>query len=142
MKNIKTYLLLLFVSFASASYAVFYPANSFFGANEEYAENHDQIEYSIGTQVRNINMIISTVNSGWGDICTKNQSENVDQATCQDCCTASWENEGYTDAGEVLYNKCMEMCGGGPSLPLGSTLWLLPFVFAYAGVKKYRKAQN
>ena len=142
MKNIKTYLLLLFVSFASASYAVFYPTSSFFGANEEYAENHDQIEYSIGTQVRNINMIISTVNSAWGDACTNNGSGNVDQATCQDCCAASWENEGYTDAGEVLYNSCMKMCGGGPSLPLGSTLWLLPFVFAYAGIKKYRKAQN
>ncbi len=140
MKNIKTYLLLLFVSLASASYAVFYPTSSFFGANEEYAENHDQIEYSIGTKVRNINMIISTVNSKWGDIC--NEGGNAEQGKCQDCCDASWAATDYRDEDEVLYDTCMKMCGGGPSLPLGSTLWLLPFVFAYAGIKKYRKAQN
>jgi hypothetical protein len=48
----------------------------------------------------------------------------------------------FADEFEKKYDNCFSICGGGPSLPLGSTLWLLPFVFAYAGIKKYRKAQN
>jgi hypothetical protein len=142
MKNIKTYLLLLFVSFASASYAVFYPANSFFGANEMYEENHDQIEYSIGTQIRNINMIISGDFDEWGNHCLAVSSG--EPGRCQECCDEQWAAVDYniSDEFEKKYDNCFSICGGGPSLPLGSTLWLLPFVFAYAGIKKYRKAQN
>lgn len=136
MKNIKTYLILLLTSSTSVSYGVTLPSHPFFGANELYEEGHDYVEYSVGTKVRNINMIISTVNTKWGDIC--NEGGNAEQGKCQDCCTASWENEGYTDAGEVLYDTCIKMCGGGPSLPLGSALWLLPFVLVYAAFKRFR----
>lgn len=136
MKNIKTYLILLLTSSTSVSYGVTLPSHPFFGANELYEEGHDYVEYSVGTKVRNINMIISTVNTKWGDIC--NEGGNAEQGKCQDCCDASWAATDYADADEVLYDTCIKMCGGGPSLPLGSVLWLLPFVLVYAAFKRFR----
>ena len=136
MKNIKTYLILLLTSSTSVSYGVTLPSHPFFGANELYEEGHDYVEYSVGTKVSNINMIISTVNTKWGDIC--NEGGNVEQGKCQDCCDASWAATNYADADEVLYDTCIKMCGGGPSLPLGSALWLLPFVLVYAAFKRFR----
>lgn len=139
MKNIKTYLILLLTSSTSVSYGVTLPSHPFFGANELYEEGHDYVEYSVGTKVSNINMIISTVNTKWGDIC--NEGGNAEQGKCQDCCTASWAATDYADEDEVLYDTCIKMCGGGPSLPLGSVLWFLPFALAYAGIKS-RKSER
>ena len=138
MKNIKTYLILLLTSSTSVSYGVTLPSHSFFGANELYEEGHDYVEYSVGTQILNINILISEINSAWGDACLANSLG--EEGKCQDCCDETWKLAGYKEEDEVSYDTCMKMCGG-TSLPLGSTLWLLPFVFAYAGVKKYRKAQ-
>ena len=140
MKTLKLYIVFLLVSLSSVAFAVTLPTYSFFGANELYEENEDVVEISEGTKIGGINLRLSGDNEAWGTQCYK--GGHAEQGECQDCCDASWAAEGYTDAGEELYNTCIKMCGGGPSLPLGSALWLLPFAFAYAGYKKYKKSKQ
>ncbi len=135
MKKLRLYIVFLLVSLTSVAFAIKLPTYSFFGANELYAENEDVVEISDGTRIGGINMRLQTNNEEWGSSCSKGGL--AEQGECQDCCGASWAAEGYTDAGEVLYDTCMKMCGGGPSLPLGSALWLLPFAFAYGFYKRY-----
>lgn len=120
MKPIIFLTLLVLLSIATSAFAVNLPTYSFFGANELYAENEDIVEISEGTTIAGINMRLQTENEGWGNTCTK--AGLAEQAECQDCCDASWAATGYKDESEVLYDTCMKMCGGGPSLPLGSTL--------------------
>lgn len=134
MKTLRLNILFLLLAVASVAFAVNLPTYSFFGANELYAENEDIVEISVGTKIGGINMLLEANNESWGNSCTSVYQE---QGECQDCCGASWAADGYSDAGEVLYYSCMKMCGGGPSLPLGSALWLLPFAFAYGIYKRY-----
>lgn len=136
MKNIKTYLILLLTSCTSVSYGVTLPSHSFFGANELYAQNEDVVEISEGTRIGGINMLLENNNEAWGTSCSKGGT--AEQGECQDCCDASWAATNYADADEVLYDTCIKMCGGGPSLPLGSALWLIPFVLVYAAFKRFR----
>ncbi len=135
MKTLRLYIVFLLVSFTSVAFAVTLPSQSFFGANELYEENEDVVEISVGTRIGGINLRLSSENEAWGTQCYK--GGHAEQGECQDCCDASWAAEGYTDAGEELYDTCIKMCGGGPSLPLGSALWLLPFAFAYGFYKRY-----
>ena len=135
MKNIKTSLILLLTSSTSVSYGVTLPSHPFFGANELYEEGHDYVEYSVGTQIRNVNILISEINSAWGDACLDKSLGEEDK--CQDCCDETWNFAGYKDEDEISYNTCMKICGG-TSLPLGSTLWLIPFVLVYAVFKRFR----
>ena len=140
MKAIKLFILLVLLSFGATALAVTLPTYSFFGANELYEEGRDEIEYEVGTKVKGINYLLESNNEAWGNTCWDRSLG--EQAKCQDCCDESWAAEGYSDAGEVLYDSCMKICGGGPSLPLGSVLCLLPFAFAYAGYKKYKKSKQ
>ena len=140
MKHIIFLTLLVLLSIATTAFAVNLPTYSFFGANELYAENEDIVEISEGTTIAGINMRLQTDNEGWGNTCSK--AGLAEQAECQDCCDASWAADNYSDAGEVLYDTCMKMCGGGPSLPLGSTLWLLPFILGYGIYKKVRTSKS
>ncbi len=135
MKTLRLNILFLLLAVASVAFAVNLPTYSFFGANELYAENEDMVEISEGTTIAGINMRLQTDNEAWGSSCSKGGL--AEQAECQDCCDASWAADQYRDASEVLYDTCMKMCGGGPSLPLGSALWLLPFAFAYGLYKRY-----
>ena len=135
MKALRLYIVFLLVSFTSVAFAVTLPTYSFFGANELYEEGRDEIEYEVGTKVKGINYLLESNNEAWGNTCWDRSLG--EQAKCQDCCDESWAAEGYSDAGEVLYDSCMKICGGGPSLPLGSALWLLPFAFAYGLYKRY-----
>ena len=140
MKALRLYIVFLLVSFTSVAFAVTLPTYSFFGANELYEEGRDEIEYEVGTKVKGINYLLESNNEAWGNTCWDRSLG--EQAKCQDCCDESWAADGYSDAGEVLYDSCMKICGGGPSLPLGSVLCLLPFAFAYAGYKKYKKSKQ
>ena len=135
MKALRLYIVFLLVSFTSVAFAVTLPTYSFFGANELYEEGRDEIEYEVGTKVKGINYLLESNNEAWGNTCWDRSLG--EQAKCQDCCDESWAADGYSDAGEVLYDSCMKICGGGPSLPLGSALWLLPFAFAYGLYKRY-----
>ena len=135
MKTIKLFILLVLLSFGATALAVTLPTYSFFGANELYEEGRDEIEYEVGTKVKGINYLLESNNEAWGNTCWDRSFG--EQAKCQDCCDESWAADGYSDAGEVLYDSCMKICGGGPSLPLGSALWLLPFAFAYGLYKRY-----
>lgn len=135
MKTIKLFILLVLLSVSASALAVTLPPYSFFGANELYEEGQDEIEYEVGTRVKGINYVLTTNNEAWGNTCWDRSLG--EQAKCQDCCDESWAAEGYSDAGEVLYDSCIKICGGGPSLPLGSTLWLLPFILGYGMYKRY-----
>ena len=135
MKIIKLFIILVLLSFGATALAVTLPTYSFFGANELYEEGRDEIEYEVGTKVKGINYLLESNNEAWGNTCWDRSLG--EQAKCQDCCDESWAADGYSDAGEVLYDSCMKICGGGPSLPLGSALWLLPFAFAYGLYKRY-----
>ena len=135
MKALRLYIVFLLVSLTSVALAVTLPTYSFFGANELYEEGRDEIEYEVGTKVKGINYLLESNNEAWGNTCWDRSLG--EQAKCQDCCDESWAADGYSDAGEVLYDSCMKICGGGPSLPLGSTLWLLPFILGYGIYKRY-----
>ncbi len=135
MKTIKLFILLVLLSVSASALAVTLPTYSFFGANELYEEGMDEIEYEVGTRVKGINYLLESNNEAWGNTCWDRSLG--EQAKCQDCCDESWAADGYSDAGEVLYDSCIKICGGGPSLPLGSTLWLLPFILGYGMYKRY-----
>lgn len=136
MKNIKTYLTLLLSSAASMLYAVTLPQAPFGGGYDLYDENHDYVQYSVGTEIRNINVIISTVNDSWGESCL--ETSFGDKSKCADCCGITWESQEGKEEDEIKYDRCLEICKEGTSLPLGSTLWLLPFVLVYAAFKRFR----
>ena len=140
MKALRLYIVFLLVSLTSVAFAVTLPTYSFFGANELYEEGRDEIEYEVGTKVKGINYLLESNNEAWGNTCWDRSLG--EQAKCQDCCDESWAADGYSDAGEVLYDSCMKICGGGPSLPLGSVLCLLPFALGYAGYKKYKHSKQ
>ena len=135
MKALRLYIVFLLVSLTSVAFAVTLPTYSFFGANELYEEGRDEIEYEVGTKVKGINYLLESNNEAWGNTCWDRSLG--EQAKCQDCCDESLAADGYSDAGEVLYDSCIKICGGGPSLPLGSTLWLLPFILGYGIYKRY-----
>jgi hypothetical protein len=42
----------------------------------------------------------------------------------------------------IYFKYCILACGGESLAPVGSTLWLLPFILVYAGIKRYKNAQN
>ncbi len=137
MKLLNLYIIILLASVTSVAYAIKLPSYAFFGANELYVENEDFIEYSAGTQIGNINMLLENVNDDWGVECLK-EGEN---GACLDCCQATLDNipEDEQNADTyILYNTCRQTCGDNESLaPLGSVLWLLPFAFAYGFYKRY-----
>ena len=133
--KLRLYILVLLLSLVTAVFAVTLPSLPFSFANELYEEGMDEIEYEVGTKVKGINYLLEENNESWGNSCSKGGL--AEQAECQDCCDASWAATGYSDEGEVLYDTCIKMCGGGPSLPLGSTLWLLPFILGYGIFKRY-----
>lgn len=137
MKIIKLFILLVLLNTVGVAFAVNLPSYSFFGANELYDEGQDEIEYEVGTKVKGINYVLTTNNEAWGNTCW-NESFG-ESGKCQDCCDRSWADTDYADEDEVLYYACLDICKGGPSLPLGSALWLLPFAIAYGYIKKVRR---
>ena len=139
MKTLRLYIVFLLVSVTSVTFAVTLPAYSFFGANELYAENQDNVEISAGTKISNINMLLASVNEQWGEQCV--EKSLGEQGACQDCCKDFLYDSGniYDISNLPSYGACIKVCGGGASLPLGSALCLLPFALAYGIVKRYRK---
>ncbi len=137
--KLRLYISFLFLCLVTVVFAVTLPSSPFSFANELYDDSHDDISMQLGVRITNVNLQLQTNNNPWGQECTA----KGEQGACQDCCKLQLLNEGVSQDNLIYYKYCMEACGGGESLtPLGSALWLLPFVFAYAGIKRYRKAQN
>ena len=137
--KLRLYISFLFLCLVTVVFAVTLPSSPFSFANELYDDSHDDISMQLGVRITNVNLQLQTNNNPWGPECTA----KGEQGACQDCCKLQLLNEGVSQDNLIYYKYCMEACGGGESLtPLGSALWLLPFVFAYAGIKRYRKAQN
>lgn len=143
MKSKKICLLINFISLTFALYAVTLPSHSFYDFNELYEDNHDVVTTSAGTVFGRINITLANNNRAWGDECLSSSAN--DKVKCQECCGLKLEAaealNGRQESTDALYDTCIFDICATSSLPLGSTLWLLPFVFAYAGIKKYRKAQ-
>ena len=138
MKILRIYILLTLILTSSFAYSITLPSQPFYGTNELYEDNFDQIEYESGTKIRGINLFLGAAMEEWGNACL-DQSLG-EQGKCYQCCDIKWLEQNYEDQYEEKYYTCISVCDGGPSLPLGSPLLLLPFVFAYVGIKKYRKA--
>ena len=137
--KLRLYISFLFLCLVSVVFAVTLPSSPFSFANELYDDSHDDISMQLGVRITNVNIQLQTNNNLWGPDCTA----KGEQGACQDCCKNKLLDEGYSQDNMIYFKYCMEACGGGESLtPLGSALWLLPFVFAYAGIKRYRKAQG
>lgn len=137
--KLRLYISFLFLCLVTVVFAVTLPSTPFSFANELYDDSHDDISMQLGVRITNVNIQLQTNNNPWGSECTAKGEEGA----CQDCCKNKLLDEGYSQDNMIYFKYCMEACGGGESLtPLGSTLWFLPFVFVYAGIKRYRKAQN
>ena len=138
MKTLRLYTIFLLLSVSSVAFAVMLPSQPYYAANELYGINEDIVETEAGTKIRNINMSLKTGNSQWGDECWSESFE--DRYKCQDCCgeklDAAEEAEGPSEATDVLFDSCMETCDA-TSLPLGSTLCLLPFILGHGIYKRY-----
>lgn len=150
MKSTKINILLLFIFTLQQAFSITLPSYSYFDANELYALNNDEIEYSVGTRIKGINIVLSSENSDWGNACVGESMNDKDK--CVDCCGRKYEElgDGLTDEEykryDVKYDTCMDICKVGYSLgekegPVGEVLMLLPFIAVYA-VVKYRKNEQ
>lgn len=134
MKSIKTNIIVLFLSIAFQAFSVNLPSFPFYSSNELYEVNHDQIEFEAGTQIKGINILLENVAGEWGEYCMEDALG--DPYDCQQCCVDKWEEFRNDPSYKASYTTCFNYCGGGESLPLGSTLWLLPFIIVYTAVKR------
>ena len=136
--KLRLYISFLFLCLVTVVFAVTLPSSPFSFANELYDDSHDDISMQLGVRITNVNLQLQTNNNPWGPDCTAKGEEG----SCQDCCTNKLLDEGYSPDNMIYFKYCMEACGGDSLAPVGSVLWLLPFVFAYAGIKRYGKAQG
>ena len=130
----RLYVFILLVNITAVIFAINLPSFPFYGSNELYEENHDHIEFETGTQIKGINIVLENVAGEWGESCMEDALG--DPYDCQQCCVDKWEEFRNDPSYKASYTTCFNYCGGGESLPLGSTLWLLPFIIAYTAVKR------
>ncbi len=141
-KNVKKIqlFLVMFMSFGVTAWAIKLPSQSYLISNELYEKGKDNVTTSYGTTFYNLNMKLEADNSAWGTDCTAKY--NGQQAPCQTCC-ADWlrdaDIQGNKDMYYAMYKTCMQMCDGGPSLPLDMPVWFIaPMLAAYAFVRRNR----
>jgi hypothetical protein len=132
----RLYVFILLVNITAVIFAINLPSFPFYGSNELYEENHDHIEFETGTKIKGINIVLENVAGEWGEYCLNDYAFG-DPYDCQQCCVDKWKEFDNDPAYNASYTTCFKYCGGGPSLPLGSALWLLPFAFAYGFYKRY-----
>lgn len=134
--KLRLYISLLFLSLFSAIFAVTLPSSPFSSANELYENGKDNISMLSGVSIGRINIQLQTDNNPWGQEC----AARGNSAACQDCCGEMLLESGTTIETLIYHQYCLESCDSGsenPSLaPLGTTLWLLPFILVYAGIKR------
>lgn len=135
--KLRLYISLLFLSLFSAIFAVTLPSSPFSSANELYENGQDNISMLSGVSIGRINIQLQTENNPWGQECAGRGNTGA----CQDCCGEMLLESGTSIETLIYHQYCLDSCGGNDDLslaPLGSTLWLLPFVFAYAAFKRFR----
>lgn len=133
--NLRLYISLLFLSLFSAIFAVTLPSSPFSSANELYEDGKDNISMLSGVSIGRINIQLQTENNPWGQEC----AARGNSAACQDCCGEMLLEKGTRIETLIYHQYCLESCGGSDNsslTPLGSTLWLLPFILVYAGIKR------
>jgi hypothetical protein len=132
--KLRLYISLLFLSLFSAIFAVTLPSSPFSSANELYEDGQDNISMLSGVSIGRINIQLQTENNPWGQECAGRGNTGA----CQDCCGEMLLESGTSIETLIYHQYCFDSCGNDdPSLaPLGSTLWLLPFILVYAGIKR------
>jgi hypothetical protein len=136
--KLRLYISFLFLCLVSVVFAVTLPSSPFRFANELYDDSNDDISMQLGVRITNINNQLQTNNNPWGPECIA----KGEQGACQDCCTGKLLVEGSSPDNMIYFKYCILACGGESLAPVGSTLWLLPFILVYAGIKRYKNAQN
>ena len=142
MKYRNLILSVLFWAIASVSMAVILPSEPF-GSSYGNVGN-DSYTLSIGSQFKNT-AILSTANYENGG-CVLDPSTPSDrvESDCSECCSENVfrpcmaEGGTYSSCGE-LAESCKQSCKATFSLPLGSSLLLLPFALVYALVRKRKE---
>ena len=134
--KLRLYISLLFLSLFSAIFAVTLPSSPFSSANELYEDGQDNISMLSGVSIGRINIQLQTDNNPWGQECAGRGNTGA----CQEWCGERLLEKGTKIETLIYHQYCLESCDSGsenPSLaPLGSTLWLLPFILVYAGIKR------
>ena len=135
--KLRLYISLLFLSLFSAIFAVTLPSSPFSSANELYEDGKDNISMLSGVSIGRINIQLQTDNNPWGQEC----AARGNSAACQDCCGEKLllEGDDKTSIENLIYHQyCWQSCGNDNQslMPLGSTLWFLPFILVYAGIKR------
>lgn len=138
----KKQILLVLMMFGSLSlFAVTLPTSSYtgFAASDSYNESYT---LGIGTSFRNT-AVLGTYEAGTctGDNYDKNNLQQYDE--CNKCCLLKIQEcarSGRSQSECESENlSCKNDCNG-VSLPLGSSLLLLPFIAIYAVIRKRKEA--
>jgi hypothetical protein len=141
MKNKNLILSLLFWMLASVAMAVTLPTSSYSGSFSGGAESYEVL-LGTGVKMNGTSMLRSSTVDPY--TCT-DEGNPRGEADCTVCCAnyVSWPcakaGGSESECGE-LNMICLDGCtNGSRSLPLGSTLLLLPFALVYALVRKRKE---
>ena len=135
MKNRNLILSVLLWAVCSCLFAVTLPSSSYqFSLMSNGAENENII---LGNGTKYIQIYTTSANANWGNECWEDSEGN--EKLCLACCR---EKLYECTSGDCLVNneECVGVCHNGPSLPLGSSLLLLPFIAIYAVIRKRKEA--
>ena len=135
MKNRNLILSVVLWVIASAVFAVKLPSSPFQATGMSYDAASENITVSSGAKYTQV-YLTSNITE-FADAC---YGTDVDEEECIDCCV-EYEKQckGDTDCYQKV-DICKTTCREGPSLPLGTPLMLLPFIAAYAVLRRREQA--
>ncbi len=133
MKNRYFILSMLFWVLASVCMAVTLPRTSYQSSLIGGEAPSEGIVLGTGTSYKQIYL---TSSENWGNACWEESEGN--ERDCEDCCI---KKLNACTSGNCLdqHVECVNVCHNGPSLPLGSSLLLLPFIAIYAVIRKRKE---
>ena len=142
MKNRNLILSVLLWVVCSSVFAVTLPSSSY--SAFETSNVSESYTLGLGSSFRNTAVLSS---GAFEYSCIPenyDKNDNAQLALCEGCCQDKLE-PCITATGNPseCFNanlKCINECENGPSLPLGTPLMLLPFIAAYAVLRKRKEA--
>lgn len=154
MKHINLILSVLFWAIASVSMAVTLPSSSY-DAFESVNFGNESYTLGVGVTFKNSSLLSTGYEpSTTSDVaCTVAPSTSDEEAFtyCSECCTNNvfysclgelGDTEAAVSECEKRNASCVQACKDSRSLPLGSSLLLLPFALAYALVRRRRQVSE
>ena len=151
MKYRNLILSVLFWAIASVSMAVTLPSSSYV-AFEGVNFGNESYTLGVGVTFKNSSLLSTgyETNTASDATCTvaPGTSDEETFSYCSECCTMSvfypclgelGDSEGAVKECEKRSGACTQSCKDSRSLPLGSSLLLLPFALVYALVRKRKE---